>query len=504
LSSNGNAWNITSATGITLSASSSTINLTGIGPGFIGAGLTYGTVGITYTGGTSTAAIDGINTIGTLNITAPTAGVSIVNFNANQTITTLSCAGASAVRRILLRSDTIGTARTLTVGTYTTKTDVDFRDITAAGASSPWSGTRLGNCGGNTSITFVAAKTVYWNLTGTQNWSATAWATTSGGTPAINNFPLAQDTAVFDDAGAATTVTIETYWQLGTVDISARTSAVTLTISSAPNLYGNWVNGSGLTLSGAGTLLFSGASAQTITSAGKSFACKFTFEGTSVTLQDALSSTTNDTGVFTFNRGTFDANNYNVTCSAGDFTSSGTITRTLAMGSGTWTFGGSLGFVWDTGTGSSNLTITGSATISFTSASAKTFRSSAASYSAITINQGGAGRLELPSRTFYNITNTYSATGATTISFSGNMTVTEFTASGEAGRVLTLKSSSNGTARTLKKTSGTVSVDYMSIRDSTATGGAGWYAGANSTSVSNNTGWVFTAPPVGNFFLMFM
>jgi hypothetical protein len=84
------------------------------------------------------------------------------------------------------------------------------------------------------------------------------------------------------------------------------------------------------------------------------------------------------------------------------------------------------------------------------------------------------------------------------------MTVTEFTASGEAGRVLTLQSSSNGTARTLKKTSGTVSVDYMSIRDSTATGGAGWYAGANSTSVSNNTGWVFTAPPVGNFFLMFM
>ena len=102
----------------------------------------------------------------------------------------------------------------------------------------------------------------------------------------------------------------------------------------------------------------------------------------------------------------------------------------------------------------------------------------------------------------------YSATGATTITLGGTQTVSDFTASGEAGRVLTLKSSVDGTARTLNKTSGTVGVDYMSIRDSTATGGADWYAGANSTNVSNNTGWIFTAAPGagggGNFLAFFM
>jgi len=40
-------------------------------------------------------------------------------------------------------------------------------------------------------------------------------------------------------------------------------------------------------------------------------------------------------------------------------------------------------------------------------------------------------------------------------------------------------------------------VDYMSIKDSTATGGAAWYAGANSTNVSGNTGWIFSAPASG-------
>jgi hypothetical protein len=32
------------------------------------------------------------------------------------------------------------------------------------------------------------------------------------------------------------------------------------------------------------------------------------------------------------------------------------------------------------------------------------------------------------------------------------------------------------------------------LKDNTATGGATFYAGANSTNVSGNTGWTFTAP----------
>jgi hypothetical protein len=59
--------------------------------------------------------------------------------------------------------------------------------------------------------------------------------------------------------------------------------------------------------------------------------------------------------------------------------------------------------------------------------------------------------------------------------------------------LVTINSSSAGTQATLSKSGGTVSVGYLSIRDSNATGDATWNAGATSTNVSNNTGWLFSA-----------
>jgi len=424
----------------------------------------------------------------------------------------LVCAGASAIRRVQLSSATIGTAVSLSVGFSPTLTDVDFRDITAAGNSVPagisWTGTRLGDCGGNTKISFDAAKTVYWNLTGTQNWSATGWATTSGDTPAVNNFPLAQDTAIFDNTGAATIVNIDGCFNIGTLDMSARTSALTFGPQADITVYGNWVTGSGITYTDTGTgnsfTTFAGTSAQTITCAGKTLTQGVEIYGVSLTLLDAFATSSNDQ--FYLYRGTFDANGYNVTQTAGYFATSGTITRTLALGSGTWTIDSSIALVeWNVVT-ATGLTVTGTGTISLTSASAKQFVGGSVNYSGITLNQGGAGTLTISGiNTFANISNTYSATGATTITFAAAQTVLDFTATGEAGRVLTINSSSSGNARTLTKASGIVSVNYMSIRDSAATGGAAWYAGANSVNTSNNTGWIFTAPDQSssNFFSIF-
>jgi hypothetical protein len=75
------------------------------------------------------------------------------------------------------------------------------------------------------------------------------------------------------------------------------------------------------------------------------------------------------------------------------------------------------------------------------------------------------------------------------------------------GRV-SLISSTPGSQATLSKATGVVSCDYLSIQDSNATGGAKWYAGANSLDVSNNTGWIFAAsnpdnPNANRFFGMF-
>jgi hypothetical protein len=60
-----------------------------------------------------------------------------------------------------------------------------------------------------------------------------------------------------------------------------------------------------------------------------------------------------------------------------------------------------------------------------------------------------------------------------------------------------LAASTSGTQATLSKSSGTVSIDYASIKDSNATGGATFYAGSHSNSVSNNSGWIFPGLPGG-------
>ena len=45
------------------------------------------------------------------------------------------------------------------------------------------------------------------------------------------------------------------------------------------------------------------------------------------------------------------------------------------------------------------------------------------------------------------------------------------------------------------------SCDYLSVTNSLAGGGGAWYAGANSTEGTGNTGWIFTAAPVATSFV---
>ena len=258
-------------TNLTFNAGTSSIIFTTSSSGtqLSSGGLTFYDVSFTGASPAISATITGNNTYRNLSFTAPSsAGVLSYIFSGNSTITgTLTVAGATAVRRIFVRSDTLGTTRTLTVGTLSA-TDCDFRDITIAGAASGSSPTRAGDCGGNSGITFPAAKTVYWNLAGAQNWSATAWCTGSGGTPDINQFPLAQDTAVFDNTGSVTgTITIDAAWNIGTFDASARTSAMTLSTSAnAPFVYGDWKFGTGVTSSStSGTVTFATRGTETIT-----------------------------------------------------------------------------------------------------------------------------------------------------------------------------------------------------------------------------------------------
>ena len=153
-----------------------------------------------------------------------------------------------------------------------------------------------------------------------------------------------------------------------------------------------------------------------------------------------------------------------------------------------------------TGTSSSNLTV--SSTIKMTGTGAKIFSGGNGSNYG-TITQGGAGPLTITGNNiFYDINTTIPNTGANVIFQSyTTQTFSNFNLSG-----VYISSTIPGTAATLFKSSGIVSVTNLSIRDSTATGGATWYAGTSSFNISNNTGWIFTAVPTvsySNFFAFF-
>lgn len=381
--------NFTTSTNLTFNAGTSTITCSATSPTFSGGGQTFYNVTFSSTSGSGTTAISGANTFN--NLTQTTSSTVPRNFQiaANQTVNgTLTLGAANTVsRRVFVRSDIIGTRRTITLnGTLAALVDVDFRDIEAAGTvATPWTGTRLGDCRNNSNITFAAPKTVYWNLAGSQNWPATGWALTSTGVPASGNFPLAQDTAVFTEAGAAGTVTINGGFNIGTINmadgVSNRTTAFTLATSASPFIYGDVTLFSNLTISGTNTFTFAGQGAtEVITSAGVSFTQSITVNSPGGTVQLSGNLTnTNTSTAFNLTAGTLDLNNNTLTCVG--FNGSNSNTRTIAFGTGNITVTGNGGGVWNTST-ATGLTVTGTPVVNLTYAGATGTR---------TINLGAAG-----------------------------------------------------------------------------------------------------------------
>jgi hypothetical protein len=519
-------WDATTTTNLTFSAGSSTITFTSANAFMAGGGLTYNNVSWTSTGLSIAPGLSGNNTFVNLSLSGRTSSAGLGNFtlSGNQTITntlTLS-AGTDATYRTLLKSDAIGTTRTLTVNSFAAgSADWDFQDITIAGAAAPISGTRFGDCKGNSGITFGAGVTKYWNLAAGGNWSATGWATTGGGTPAINNFPLAQDTCIFQSTGlnSGATVTISASYNIGTIDMSARTSnTMTLAYNAGATLYGNWINGTGTTLSGTSNATFSGRNIQTITSAGKTFTPVIFVSSPSGTVQLADPFTCSNNGsTFYLTYGTLDLNGKTLTLSGAtsQFTTSVTsTTRNLTFNGGTLVLAGSGTAYNGVATGFTTTAGTGTGTISLTSASAKTFAGAGATYNC-TLNQGGAGTLTISgSNTFNDITATYTATGATTITFTNatTTTVAAFTATGTAGKLLTLNNvTAGGTTAVVALTGGgsVTTPDYLNVKDlsftpftTNGTAPYKWYAGANSTNSGNNSGILFAAATTVAYLLL--
>ena len=486
------SWNALAATNLTLSSGTSTITITTAT--FNGGGLTYYNVTRANNGFTIG---DAGNTFNALTMSSVTAGGTFLcSFAGNQTIGTLTVNGGNASSRASIQtpSTLAGTQITLTVGTFVTNGTIDFRDINFQGAASPITVSTGGDAGNNTNITLATPKTVYWNLVAGGTWNAsTAWATTSGGTPATANYPLPQDTAIIENTGlnSGASISFSNNPSLGTVNTSTRTLPMTFGISTN-NLviYGNLTLSSAVTTTATtGSLTFSGFNkTQTITSAGASIANAFTVNNPTVTVTLADNLTTTSATAFSVLSGTLNLSGKTLTSSL--FSSTGALVRNITFGGGTIVTSGAT----FTASGS-NFTTTGTGTISMTSASSKTFAGGGYSYP--TLNQGGAGALVITgANTFADITNTVQPA---TITFPASTmtTVTAFSVSGTAGNLITLNSSTAGTQAILTKPSGTVSVSYTSIKDLVGGGGAEWnsYLTNGNVDAGNNTGWNFVMVP---------
>ena len=390
--------------------------------------------------------------------------------------------GNSSINRLLVRSNILGTARTITAATVSV-TNADFRDITGAGAGS-WDLSAItggsGDCGGNSGITFITPVTTNWQSGAT--WSTATWS---------SRVPLPQDTATFTTAG---TVTItQDMPRIGSVDFTGSANK-TWTTTAVCEFYGsiNLTNLTTLSNSSSG-YTYTGRGSNTINCAGKSWAKTFTvncYNGT-LGLASVFSA-----GISTFvvTSGNFTTNNYDM--NFGSFTGSSTAVRSVDFGSSTITLSQS-GTCFSLVT-STNLTFScGTSTIKFNNntTNAKNFSGGNNTFYKFWDNTTSTGVFTiLGANTF----NEVMIDAGRTLTFVNGATQT-FTSGGPGvtingtGSTTTIKSALSSAA-TFSKASGTVTVDNCIITWVNATGGATWNA-TNST-VTNSTGWSTGGSPI--------
>lgn len=289
--------------------------------------------------------------------------------------------------------------------------------------------------------------------------------------------------------GGTDTVALSNYNSVDFTNFAGTLSSGTRTI------WGNLTISTGMTVAaGASVTTFAKSSGtQTLTTAGKTFDFPIT-KSDAGTLALAGNLTMVATRTLSLTAGTLDDSGYNVVI--GSFSSASTNSRTIAFNGGAWTISGSGSSAFAVSGAGFTTTGTGSV-VSLTSATAKTFAGGGFDYSSMTLNQGGAGDLTVSGSNTFKDWSATTKPSQFTVTTATTQTFQNFTLSGTAGNLVTIRNSSavSTNSHTLSRASGVINVDYLDIQRSNATGGATWYAGANSIDSGNNTGWIFAAAP---------
>lgn len=468
-------------TGFTGSFSTSSGTLTCSGNFTFGSGMTVGSVGnaITFSATTSK--------------TITSNGVVW-----NRPIVFDGVGGSWALQDAL---DTGARGITLTNGTL----DANNKNVTTLTFSSSNSNTRTLTMGSGI-WTITGNATTIWNVS-----PITGLTFNKGALPIVSNYAGSTGTRTFAQASLAAAGGLSAHPDF---NITAGTDIVQFNSSRVGNIdftgfagtlftgtwsaYGNVKFSAGMTVSSTTNAItfLSTSGVQVFTTAGITIDRPITINAIGGTLQmgDDLIMGTTSTSIITHSAGGFDANNKNITTVA--YSGSNATVRSLNMGSGIWLLTGT-GTVWTTAT-TTNLTFNrGTSTVSITdtSASTKTFSGGGLTYYNLSFSGSVGAYTIVGSNTF----NTFTALPQSTINFTAGTTTTlqttGFNVSGTASQFNTLQSTSGGVAWNLSVASGAVGINYVSLQDSAAAGGATFYAGARSVNVSGNTGWIFATAP---------
>lgn len=364
--------------GFTLNEGTSNLVLTN--RSITGTPETFYNLSVTNSGSMSTGLVNGTvvngSTFNNGTFTQNDGRTGVITLTGNPTFNgTLTTTSTNPWDRVLFCSDFPGTTRTITATTRSL-TDADFQDITAGGGTA-WTGTRLGDGGGNSNITFPAAKNVYYVAAVAGVFASANWATTSGGATSSANYPLLHDTAYFDNNSG--TGTFYTYGPginlngtcIGNLTFANRTTAINwdpnATNQTGSAWFGDITVSSAVTLTGSGygiavrprstNVLNATAGGNLNNNAG--IVLMAPADGSR-----KLSITSNISVHVIFHTcGTLSLNSYTLTI-PNYYSSSNSNTRTVDFGTGKIVLSGT-GTVWDSGN-ATNLTISGTPVVDVT------------------------------------------------------------------------------------------------------------------------------------------
>lgn len=427
----------------------------------------------------------------------------ILRLAGNITCTTFVADGNSVNNRILISSSVDGTSRTITAATVVSSYS-DWSDITGAGAGS-WNLSAItggsGDALGNSGLTFTTAVDRYAMAAGNAD-STAMWSATNGGSTGAS-IPLPQDDIYFTSSAGAGTYVMNMPRQGKNWNCTGFTRTLQAS-TQVWNIYGNVTLGAAGTYSnvGSGSHSFAGRGTHTITSNGSVFAgasgvptVSINGFGGTYTLQDAM---THSTGTISILQGTFNTNNFSLTAVTPSVT--GSLVRTVNLGTSTVTVTGASSTQWNATT-VSNLTfnaLSSTINIATASASAKSFVGGGLKYGTLNYTLAGStGTFTITGNNYFGTINFSDASNARSLLLtSGTMTtVNNLNVNGTSGKLMSINAVTAGTPAYLDILGAPPTLDYLSVKDIYAGVPHKIYAGVNSTNVSGNTNIAFTAKP---------